>query len=54
MTEVKDGVVAPEGTVPRLWERMEAEQALRGVEGVKGVIDRPRIVPEPGICAVNP
>lgn len=51
---VKDGVVTLEGTVPRLWERMEAARALLGIEGVKGIVDHLKIVPEPGIRVVSP
>jgi osmotically-inducible protein OsmY len=44
---VEGGVVKLEGTVPRLWERILAERAALGVNGVKGVVNLLEVVPTP-------
>ena len=44
---VEGGIVKLEGTVPRLWERILAERATLGVNGVKGVVNLLEVVPSP-------
>ena len=45
--EVVNGVVTLAGEVPRLWERIDAERTVLGVNGVKGVVNQLEVKPKP-------
>ena len=44
---VEAGVVTLTGDVPRLWERIDAERTVLGVNGVKGVVNQLEVKPKP-------
>ncbi len=50
----KDGAVTLEGTVPRLWEKIEAGRAMWEIEGVRAVDNRLRVVADEGIPVIHP
>lgn len=45
---VENGLVTLTGDVPRLWERIDAERTVLGVNGVKGVVNQLEVKPKPG------
>lgn len=45
--EVEEGKVTLTGTVPRLWDRIDAEKTVLGVNGVKEVVNRLEVTPRP-------
>ena len=42
-----DGIVTLAGEVPRLWERIDAERTVLGVNGVSGVVNQLEVKPKP-------
>jgi osmotically-inducible protein OsmY len=44
---VENGVVTLTGDVPRLWERIDAERTVLGVNGVSGVVNLLELKPKP-------
>jgi osmotically-inducible protein OsmY len=44
---VENGIVTLTGDVPRLWERIDAERTVLGVNGVQGVVNQLEVKPKP-------